>query len=53
MAAKFLDIKQMMKAIDLRDRQWYNNLPPEEKKLYSPYMTLKWSASVNGDRLFK
>jgi len=53
MAAKFLDIKQMMKAIDLRDRQWYNNLPPEEKKLYSPYMTLKWSASVNGDRFFK
>ncbi len=46
MAGKFLDIKQMMRAVDTRDKNWFQNLSEEDKKLYSPYMTLKWTASV-------
>ena len=53
MVGKFLDIKAMMRAVDTRDKQWYNNLSDEDKKLYSPYMTLKWSASVDSDQFFK
>jgi len=46
MAGKFVDIKQMMRAVDTRDKNWFQNLSEEDKKLYSPYMTLKWTASV-------
>ena len=46
MPAKFLDIKSMMNAVDTRNKKWYDNLPAEDKKLYSPYMTMKWTASV-------
>lgn len=46
MVAKYLDIKSMMNAVDKRDKNWFERLSEEEKKLYSPYMTMKWSASV-------
>ncbi len=46
MAGKFLDIKQMMRAVDTRNKNWYKDLSDDDKKLYSPYMTLKWTASV-------
>ena len=46
MVAKFLDIKRLMRAVDSRDKKWYSKLTEDEKKLYSPYMALKWSASV-------
>ena len=44
MAGKFLDIKQMMRAVDTRNKNWYAQLSDDDKKLYSPYMTLKWTA---------
>lgn len=47
MAGKFLDIKAMMRAVDTRDKNWFQNLSNDDKKLYSPYMTLKWTASVD------
>jgi hypothetical protein len=46
MSNKFLDIKSMMSAVDTRDKTWYSRLSDEDKKLYSPYMTMKWTASV-------
>jgi hypothetical protein len=46
MAGKFLDIKAMMNAVDSRNKTWYQNLSPEDQKLYSPYMAMKWTASV-------
>ena len=53
MSDKFLDIKDMMKAVDSRNKNWLENLPEEKQKLYSPYMTLKWSASVKSDKFFE
>lgn len=52
MAGKFLDIKAMMRAVDTRDKTWYERLSDDDKKLYSPYMTMKWSASVEDYREF-
>lgn len=52
MAGKFLDIKSMMRAVDSRDKTWYDRLSDDDKKLYSPYMTMKWSASVEDYRDF-
>lgn len=46
MSNKFLDIKSMMSAVDTRDKTWYSRLSDDDKKLYSPYMTMKWTASV-------
>jgi len=46
MSGKFLDIKSMMQAVDSRNKNWYDNLSDDDKKLYSPYMTMKWTASV-------
>lgn len=46
MSAKFLDIKSMMRAVDSRDKTWYDRLSEEDKKLYSPYMSMKWTAAV-------
>ena len=46
MVAKYLDIKSMMNAVDKRDKNWFDRLSEEEKKLYSPFITMKWSASV-------
>lgn len=47
MANKFLDIKSMMSAVDTRDKTWYDRLSDDDKKLYSPYMTMKWTASID------
>ena len=46
MPGKFLDIKAMMRAVDSRDKTWYDRLSDDDKKLYSPYMTMKWTAAV-------
>ena len=46
MPGNFLDIKSMMRAVDSRDKTWYDRLTDEDKKLYSPYMSMKWTAAV-------
>ena len=46
MAGSFLDIKAMMRAVDSRDKTWYDRLSDDDKKLYSPYMSMKWTAAV-------
>ena len=46
MAGNFLDIKAMMRAVDSRNKTWYDRLSDEDKKLYSPYMSMKWTAAV-------
>ena len=46
MPGNFLDIKAMMRAVDSRDKTWYDRLSDDDKKLYSPYMSMKWTAAV-------
>ena len=46
MPGNFLDIKLMMRAVDSRDKTWYDRLSDADKKLYSPYMSMKWTAAV-------
>ena len=45
MPGNFLDIKSMMRAVDSRDKTWYDRLSDDDKKLYSPYMSMKWTAA--------
>ena len=43
-----LSIRSEMAALDHKDRQYYDNLTDEEKKKFSPYLIMRYSASVEG-----
>jgi len=49
MAAK-LDIKRELKAVDLKNYNFYSNLTDEEKKAFSPYILMRYTSNVQGDR---
>lgn len=49
MAAK-LDIKRELKAVDTKDYQFYENLTDEERKVFSPYILMRYTSNVQGDR---
>jgi hypothetical protein len=44
-----LDIKRELKAVDLRDYDFYDKLPADEKKDFSPYVLMRYVANVQGD----
>lgn len=43
-----LSIFEEMKALDSKDRDFYNELTPEEKKKFSTYLMIRWGSSVDG-----
>lgn len=43
-----LDIATEMRAFDLKDRNFYDELTEEERKKFSTYLMLKWGANVEG-----
>jgi hypothetical protein len=43
-----LSIFEEMKALDLKDRDFYVNLTSEEKKKFSTYLMIRWGSSVEG-----
>lgn len=45
-----LDIKRELAAVDLRNFDFYDNLSPEEKKEFSPYILMRYVSNVEGDR---
>jgi hypothetical protein len=49
MATAKLDIKRELKAVDTRDYNFYDNLSDEEKKAFSPYILMRYTANVQGD----
>lgn len=48
-AAK-LDIKHELNAVDRKVYDFYDNLTNEERKAFSPYILMRYTASVQGDR---
>jgi hypothetical protein len=44
-AAK-LDIKRELRGVDQKDYNFYDNLTDEEKKAFSPYILMRYTASV-------
>jgi hypothetical protein len=50
MATAKLDIKRELKAVDTRDYNFYDNLTDEEKKAFSPFILMRYTANVQGDR---
>lgn len=43
-----LSIFEEMKALDSKDRDFYDSLTPEEKKKFSTYLMIRWGSSVEG-----
>ena len=50
MATAKLDIKRELNAVDRKVYDFYENLTDEEKKAFSPYILMRYTASVQGDR---
>jgi len=49
MAAK-LDIKRELQAVDHKNYKFYEQLTDEEKKAFSPFILMRYTASVQSDR---
>jgi hypothetical protein len=50
MATAKLDIKRELRAVDTRDYNFYSNLTDDEKKAFSPYILMRYTSNVQGDR---
>jgi hypothetical protein len=50
MATAKLDIKRELNAVDQKNYDFYDNLTDEEKKAFSPYILMRYTASCAGDR---
>lgn len=50
MATAKLDIKRELKAVDTRDYDFYDELTDEEKKAFSPYILMRYTSNVQGDK---
>ena len=50
MASPQIPLNKILTAIDNKDRDFYDNLDDELKKKFSPFMMLKYAASVTGSQ---
>lgn len=50
MATAKLDIKRELEAVDTRNYDFYDNLTDEERKVFSPYILMRYTSNVQGDR---
>jgi hypothetical protein len=50
MATAKLDIKRELNAVDQKNYEFYENLTDEEKKVFSPYILMRYTSNVQGDR---
>jgi hypothetical protein len=45
-----IPLAEVMKAIDKKDRQWYNRLTVEQKKAFSAWMMMRYASTVRGSK---
>jgi len=50
---KFLDLKAMLRAVDKRDKNWYSKLSDDDKKLFAPFIAMRYVSNVKGDQFFQ
>jgi hypothetical protein len=50
MATAKLDIKRELNAVDRKVYNFYDNLTDEEKKVFSPFILMRYTSNVQGDR---
>ena len=50
---KFFELRSGMKAVDFRNKDYYDRIDEKEKSLYSPYMIMRYASSVSGDKFYQ
>lgn len=50
---KFFELRNGMKAIDFRNKDYYDRIDDHERSLYSPYMIMRYASSVSGDQFYQ
>jgi hypothetical protein len=48
-----LNITNEMRALDLKQRDWFDQLTPEQQRKFSPYLMIRWGSSVQGTAEFQ
>ena len=49
-AGKFLDLKTTLRNADMRNKNHFDKMSEQDQKLYSPFMLMKYMASVKGEQ---
>ena len=50
---KFFELRNGLKAVDYRNKDYYDRIDDHEKSLYSPYMLMRYAATVSSkDKFF-
>ena len=50
---KFFELRNGMKAIDFRNKDYYDRIDDKERSLYSPFMIMRYASSVSGDKFYQ
>ena len=50
---KFFELRNGLKAIDFRNKDYFDRIDEKEKSLYSPYMIMRYASSVTGDQFYQ
>ena len=50
---KFFELRNGLKAIDYRNKDYYDRIDDHERSLYSPYMIMRYASSVTGDNFYQ
>ena len=47
---KFFDLRNGLKAVDFRNKDYFDRIDDKEKSLYSPYMLMRYVSSTSAVR---
>ena len=50
---KFFELRNGMKAVDFRNKDYYDRIDDHERSLYSPYMIMRYASAVSGERFYQ
>ena len=49
---KFFELRSGLKAVDFRNKDYWDRIDDHEKSLYSPYMIMRYASSVSSKDKF-
>lgn len=49
---KFFDLRNGLKAVDFRNKDYFDRIDDKEKSLYSPYMLMRYTSNVSSKDVF-
>ena len=50
---KFFELRSGLKAVDYRNKDYWDRIDDHEKSLYSPYMIMRYASSVSGEKFYQ